>query len=300
MEKKTIIWLISAVLLIIIGSIGFTASLAGSAWDITRLSTTEYETNEYIITDDFHSISINTDTADIVFLTDNDIGTSVTCYEQENMYHKVSVKNDTLVIDVIDTREWYEFIGIYLGKPKITIKIPQHKYSDVTVGTDTGDVSLGETVIGTVSIKTSTGDINLQNLSAGKLDLAVSTGKIILSDVVCQGDIKVSVSTGKANLNDIQCANLISTGDTGDINLQNVVASESLSIERDTGDVRFDSCDAAEISVETDTGDVTGSLKTDKVFIVETDTGKIKIPNTKSGGTCKIQIDTGDISIQIA
>ena len=58
-----------------------------------------------------------------------------------------------------------------------------------------------------------------------------------------------------------------------------------------TGDVKFDACDASEISVKTDTGDVTGSLLTDKVFITNTDTGRVNVPQTATGGRCEIITD---------
>lgn len=81
--------------------------------------------------------------------------------------------------------------------------------------------------------------------------------------------------------------------------MKNVIATEKFSIERSTGDVTFDGADAAEIFVKTDTGDVKGSLLTDKVFITETDTGRVDVPKTTIGGRCEITTDTGDISIEI-
>ena len=70
-------------------------------------------------------------------------------------------------------------------------------------------------------------------------------------------------------------------------------------MERSTGDVTFTDADASEITVQTDTGDVSGSLLTEKVFITETDTGKVSVPNTVTGGRCKITTDTGDIRITV-
>ena len=95
------------------------------------------------------------------------------------------------------------------------------------------------------------------------------------------------------------CKSLISNGDTGDITLKNVTATEKFLIERDTGDVNFENSDAYEIHVETDTGDVKGTILTEKVFITKTDTGKINVPQTHSGGRCEIETDTGDIIISI-
>lgn len=79
----------------------------------------------------------------------------------------------------------------------------------------------------------------------------------------------------------------------------NVIATEKFSIKRSTGDVTFDGCDATEIFVETDTGNVKGSLLTDKVFIAQTDTGRVDVPKTVNSGKCEICTDTGDIKIDI-
>jgi len=63
--------------------------------------------------------------------------------------------------------------------------------------------------------------------------------------------------------------------------------------------VKFDGCDAEEIFVETDTGDVKGTLLSEKVFMANSDTGKISFHKTVTGGRCEIETDTGDIKIQI-
>ena len=86
---------------------------------------------------------------------------------------------------------------------------------------------------------------------------------------------------------------------TGDVNLTQFIASGRITIKRSTGDIRFDMCDAAELEVETDTGSIRGSLLTEKVFIAKSDTGRVSVPETTSGGVCKLTTDTGDIKIEI-
>ena len=63
--------------------------------------------------------------------------------------------------------------------------------------------------------------------------------------------------------------------------------------------MNFEASDAASIFVETDTGDVKGSLLSEKIFIINTDTGKKEVPESTTGGRCKITTDTGDIKITI-
>ena len=58
-------------------------------------------------------------------------------------------------------------------------------------------------------------------------------------------------------------------------------------------------CDAAELEIKTGTGDVQGTLLSEKVFVVKTNTGKIQVPETVTGGKCKITTTTGDIRITV-
>ena len=131
------------------------------------------------------------------------------------------------------------------------------------------------------------------------MDLSVSTGQIDVIGVACSGDVTIQVSTGKCRLNDLSCRSLTTSGNTGDITLKNVIATERLSIKRTTGDVRLEKCDAAELSVETDTGNVIGTLRTEKIFLTKTTTGKIDVPKSTAGGRCEITTTTGNIKIDI-
>ncbi len=319
MSKITKIWLIIAVSFVLIGCIVFGGVMTMLKWDFTKLSTDKYETNDYEIAENFNNISIITDTADILFMPSENQKTSVVCHEQKNAKHSVTTKDGTLVIEAVDTRKWYEHIGINFSTPKITVSIPQDEYGALFVKSSTGNVEIPKdfkfenidisestgnvtnyaSASENIIIKTSTGNIRVENVSAGTLDLSVSTGGVAVSNVTCEGDIKIKVSTGKTNLTNIDCKNVVSNGDTGAISLKNVIAAEKFSIERSTGDVKFDGCDATEIFVETDTGDVRGSLLTDKIFIVQTDTGNVDMPKTATGGKCEIATSTGDINIRI-
>lgn len=320
MRKTTKMWLIIAASLVFAGCIIIGSVMGVLNWDFAKLSLNKYETNKHEVFDNFSAISMNTDTADITFAPSENGSCSVVCYEQEKVTHSVFVKEDTLVIKVVDSRKWYEYIGINFGKPKITVYLPKTDYTGLAIKEDTGDVvmpqgfrfenvdvalSTGDVYFsssasGLVKIETSTGNIHMEKASAGALDLSASTGEITVSDIACEGDINIQVSTGKTRLTNTVCNNLTADGNTGDIFLEKTIAKGQLRIERSTGDVKFDGCDAAEIAVKTDTGDVSGSLLTDKIFVTKTDTGRVDVPETMTGGKCKIETDTGNIKIKIA
>ena len=320
MNKAVKIWLIVASALVLVGAITFFGVMSAMEWNFLRLSTEKYETNKHEISENFESISIKTDTPDIVFLMSNDEKCRVECYESEKAKHSVTVKGRTLDIAVVNERKWYD--NIYIGfssAPKIKIYLPKSEYEELYVKASTGSLELHEELSfesmdislstgdvfcyssakNDIIIKTSTGDIEIENIYAGALDLNSSTGKIKASNIDCEGDSIFTVTTGKAILSDIKCKDLISKGSTGDIVLSDVISSGKFDIKRVTGYVSFDGCDAAEIYVTTDTGDVKGSLLSEKIFIPTTDTGDVDVPKTVTGGRCEITTDTGDIKISI-
>ncbi len=319
MSRRVTGWLMAAGALVLIGCILFGGVMMVLKWDFSKLGTVKWETNRYEISEEFHDISIKTDTADILFAPSDDGRCRVVCYEEEKAKHAVLVQDGALTIHVASEKKWYDYIGITFKTPTITVYLPEAAYGGLSVtestgdiaipkdfafesmdiSTSTGDVKNSASVSAAMKIKASTGDIRVQDVSVDALDLSVSTGDVIAKGITCAGDVTVSVSTGKTRLTDVQCGKLISTGSTGDLTMTNVIATETFSIERTTGDVRFDGCDAADILVKTSTGDITGRFLSDKIFVVQTDTGRVDVPETLTGGRCKVVASTGDIILSV-
>ncbi|MBQ8768214.1 MAG: DUF4097 family beta strand repeat protein [Oscillospiraceae bacterium] len=317
MRKITKIWLIIAVALIVIGGVIFAAILSQSNWDFTTLSTVNYQTKTYTSLEQFNDIAIETETADITFLFSENDSTKVVCYEMEKVPHSVSFDGGKLTIRDTDQRQWFDHIGISFVAPKITIYLPKSEYGALNISTTTGgifipqdfqfesihisgttgDIDSSATVSGAFTVKLTTGNISVKNAIIGSLDLTTTTGRTTLSDVTCSGDIRTNVSTGKVNLANIRCINFSTDGSTGDISLENVIADKQMIINRSTGDVKIKDSDANSLNIQLDTGNVTGNLLTGKIFTVESDTGKIRVPENSPGGICVITTSTGDILI---
>lgn len=319
MSKTTTKWLIAAGVLILLGIVVSISVLCAASCDLNKLKTRKFETNEYEITDEFNGISVDCETADVVFSLSSDGKSKVVCYEEENFGHSVSVAEGVLTIKSSDTREWYDFISFDVKAPTITIYSAKKAYSDlvvknktgkvdipadfkfesINVSVSTGNVNCAASAAGMTVITSTTGNILIENTEADSLELSATTGGITVSKASLSGGVTIKTSTGKVVLTDVSCKNVDSTGSTGDIRLKNVVATEKIYIERSTGDVRFDGADAAEIYAKTSTGDVTGTLLSEKIFNAETSTGEVKIPASVAGGSCKIVTSTGDIKVSV-
>ncbi|MBQ9414136.1 MAG: DUF4097 family beta strand repeat protein [Clostridia bacterium] len=313
-------FIVVAVVLVAVGIALFAVACILFGFDFSKLDTAKYETNTYTASNNFESIIIKADEADIAFKLSENGKLRVDCVERENVKHEVSVENGTLKIIAVDKRVWYDYLTGFSFKPQsITVYLPSKNYKDMTISTDTGDVSVppvfsfadaaitastGDvsceaSVEGCLKINTSTGDIRTIGVRATTIDLSASTGRIDVQNIDCKDRLSVKVSTGKIFLTDVVCKSLISNGSTGDITLKNVVASDSFQVERSTGDVRFEDCDAGQIAVRTSTGDVTGTLRSEKVFVTKTSTGHIDVPDMAFGGRCEIATSTGDIRITV-
>ena len=319
MLKSQKIWLLIAALFVVGGLVLFAVTMTASGWDFRVLSTEKLMTNTYTISDPFVSISMETDTADIVFIPSADGSCKVVCYEPENARHNVTLDGSTLTVTLVDRREWYAHIGIHSESPKIQVFLPAGDYKDLLISEDTGDIRIPEdfrfasidittstgdvdtsaSAAGQLKIATSTGHIRLENASASAIDLSVSTGQVRVKAVNCEGELSLRVSTSEGYLTDVTCGSFTTTGNTGELELKNVVATGAFSITRTTGDVEFDRCDAAQITIETDTGDVEGSFRSPKLFFTETSTGDVHVPKSTTGGTCTVTTSTGDIELEI-
>lgn len=318
MSKAMKVWLIVAAALILAGCMIFGGVMSVLGWDFKNLSMGGYETERYDISEPYDSILIITSGSDVV-LTDSKDGTSVVCYEMKRMKHTVSVKEGTLVIEVVDTRKWYDHIELNFDTPKVTVLLPEGQYGSLTVRSKTGDVDVPDgmafesieilastgdircraSATGSIIARASTGDIGVMGVSAGALDLSVTTGDIDVSDTVCEGNVEMRVNTGDTELENVSCRGLVSYGSTGDISLENVIVAEQIFVERGTGDAEFEACDAGEVFVTTTTGDVKGSFTSDKIFFAQSRTGSVDVPHSSIGGRCEVTTGTGSIRLWI-
>ncbi|MBR1866809.1 MAG: DUF4097 family beta strand repeat protein [Lachnospiraceae bacterium] len=310
-------WITAAFILLGSGVLVCFITVAVLGFDFKRLSTVQYVTNTYDVGDDFKDIAISADIEDITFVLSEDGKCRVVCYEEEGDPHEVKIQGDTL--SIVRSKKWKWNVGIIMDSPEITVYLPNSHYGTLTVDgdtgsvlipgdfsfegidvkLDTGNISCKASVSGDISVSTDTGHIAIAELSASGMILISDTGGMDISDVELEENISITEGTGRVVMNNVSCRNFASDGDTGSLNMTNVIASDEFNLERDTGNIEFNHCDAGTIYVSTDTGTVTGTLLTDKVFIVETDTGSVDVPKTITGGRCEITTDTGNIRITV-
>lgn len=321
MHKKTKGWLIAAVLMIIAGLFLFWGVVMTTDGGFGRPIEDRITTQTYPVIDSFHDIYVEVDTEDVSvsYFPSLDDTVEVVCRESENISYSVSVEDNTLMVRLVDQRKWYDHISWFPESRSLQIRLPKEVYGNLTVKADTSDIEIHKDLtFDSVDVSVTTGDvycyasasrgirihgstgtIRVENIETENLDIAVSTGKVTVTHVNCIGNLSLSLSTGDVTAKSVLCKNLTSTGSTGDLILEDVCISEKLTAKRSTGDVALKDITAGEIDITTDTGDVTGNLSEAMIFIASTDTGDISVPQSTTGGPCKITTDTGDIIITV-
>lgn len=284
--------------------IGFALIIVGFAFadfDMSVLDRTAMVNNTYIVNDPVTNVTIEKTDCNVRIALSEDGACKVVCRERIKMPHQVTVENGTLKVTENDNRMWYDHIGIFWEMPEMTVYLPKAEYDTLRVDCSVGNVVLDDgSLFQNVNLNLDTGDLKLDNMSLKNLTLSGSTGNIRLHSVTVAEKLEITKSTGKTELSNIQCQSLTVKSTTGKHILKNVVASGDVKLEATTGNISLENVDGAALSIQTTTGNVTGTVLSEKVFQAETETGKVSVPQTKSGGICHIKTTTGKIQLTIA
>lgn len=316
MKPVFIILIVVAVIALVVGGVFLTIGLVNKNKD--SIITREHEIDEATAV---NNINIDLTTADLEFKVTEENKAKIILEEKAKEYHKITVFNNDLTIQAIDERKWHEkFIFLYnLKRMKVTVFLPEATYGNLVIDMATGnatlpagltfnnialDVSTGDVEISSnanemVEVEGSTGDIIINNVTAKRVDVDSSTGSVTLNKVAATDNIEIDCSTGKITLTDVTCKNLTTEVSTGNIKFIRTVVVEKITADASTGSIIFDRSDAATLDIEASTGSISGTLLTSKIFQATADTGKVNVPNTTTGGVCKLKTGIGSIDIQI-
>lgn len=282
--SKVVKVLIGAVITLVIGAVIFGIALVALAKKGMDSSNRKFVTNEFEIEGDFSNISINALADDVRIRRSTDGKCSVVCVDYEEIEHDAYVESDTLYItsEAVDSTYFFMNFEVFSNQaPSITVYLTGDEY-DLALEMDTGDVVFDE------------------GFTFGNIDLDITTGDVNMASVNVLDTLNFDITTGDIDLSDVECGQLVYNGTTGDINLVNTIASGAMTLNVTTGDINFDRCDASDIYIDAVTGDISLILLSDKDFDVDVLTGDSDYPRSGEGGTCRVEVTTGDVDIEVA
>lgn len=319
--KNTKKAIMAAVILVAAGLAIAFGGMAAMNFDFNKMNTLHFTTNTYSVDESFTNISIETAECDIRLLPSEDDSCKVVCEESKEIFHTVSVKNNTLTIDRTDARKWYKrIVGIYWGDMTITVYLPQTAYASLSVLNVSGNTAIPEDFTFTdakirstsgnidflapvekdLSLKTVSGNLHAEGTNPKSLDAQSTSGDIDYADSIVSDDMTIDTVSGK-----IRCSNVSASGDinmettSGKVTLSGVTAAKAIQIETVSGNIELKSCDADTLWLKSTSGKVSGTLLTKKKFLTDTTSGRINVPQSSSGGKCEIKTTSGNIQFEI-
>jgi len=266
--------------LIGIGLVLCLVAFARMDFNISEMNSLRFETNEYTVEESFTDISIDSAEGDVHLLPSQDNTCRVVCMEGDKISHTVSVKNNTLTIERVDKRKWYEHIGIYWGGMEIMVYVPQTEYDSLAVASVSGDVEIPDDFsFHTASVVNTSGDVKFCAAVGGELSIKTVSGDLYAENV---NPMSLEVQST-----------------SGEIILDSVLAVSELRAKTVSGDIVLRGCDAGSLRLKSTSGDVSGTLLSGKDFITDTTSGEVKVPGSGGDGKCEVKTTSGDIHLEV-
>ena len=221
------------------------------------------EMKTYSVDKDFKNIKIEDVEYDVFLMPSEDDKCKVVCNDEEKLYHTVEVVGDTLTINRINTRKWYEniYFGINFGNwdsLKMTVYLPEHEYQSLNIGTTSGEIDVSGSLKfyeakisntsgnikcegefkGSVVFDTTSGDINLLNIRAEDISARSTSGDVSILSSNAKSKIYSKSTSGNVNISNITAGEMYAKCTSGDINIQNTKADD-IAVKSTSGDMQL-------------------------------------------------------------
>lgn len=294
--------IIASLILIIAGTFIALASLSMLEFDFRQLSTSAYNniTKDSEEMQGINCIEINMLCCNVHIVRSKNDKCRVSYNGNKSLAPSISVEGDTLKLETQDERKWYEHIGIFMLNDELTVYIPQNSCVKLYIQTASGNISIDEATLSEAEIGTSSGKIDIDNTTAEDLKLRTSSGKITCGSLTVMNELVSRSSSGRVMIDKAKAKEIDIKNSSGKVELADVITSGEIMIRTASGRVKMEDCDANTLDIETSSGSVSGSLLSEKIFITETSSGRVRVPQSTSGGKCKIKTSSGSINIIIS
>ena len=250
----------------------------------------------YNIDETYTNIKIEGDSLDVNVYLSNDKN-RVVYLENKKVSVEVKVIDGILTIIQNDNRKFYDKLFNFTNY-KVDLYLTNDLIDSLSIEGNTGDIEINKGfTFKDIYISNSTGDIELESYVLNNVNIKNSTGDIELKNSNVGGNVNIETKTGDIELVNVNCNKLDIKISTGDVELVNTLVNEDFNMNGITGDVELDGFDASNIYIVISTGNVKGTILSNKIFNVKSKTGSVNVPETYTGGICKITTSTGSVNI---
>ncbi len=305
--------------LLAIGLVIFLIGVIAMGGDFRKASTVKVEKRQQRIEEEFSEIFIDVEAGDVRIQPALDNLCKADVAEYEKCGYEISVEEGVLKIIERDARKWYECIGLFVEGMKCTLSLPQDAYQTLTVGVDSGDITVASGLtFADVKLTNSSGEIEMRAKATNTLTVAASSGDIEISggtmsaliaksasgdieidNLSASGNISVSSSSGDIELTGVRAGSLTAKNSSGSVKLDDVISQGKTDVQTSSGSVKFTRCDGESFAVRTSSGGVNGTVLTTKRFVARSSSGNINVPTHTEGGLFEVETSSGNIRLSV-
>ncbi len=160
------------------------------------MNTIKWETNTYVVEEEFKNISINGEEAEISLAPSEDDSCKVVCTESERVYNVIEVRDETLAIERVNERKWNRYIGVFADEIKLTVYLPKAEYEKLTINNSSGGMELEKCDAGNLKLEATSGNIEGTLLSEKTFLADATSGNVEVPRTTTGGRCEVATSSG--------------------------------------------------------------------------------------------------------
>ena len=269
-------------LLVAVSGLMTAAAAVRGDFDMKNMKEVSCEMKTFEVKEAFSDIYVEDAECNVRILCATDGKCKVICQEKQDgsIYHTVTVSDGVLNVQRHDERKWYQYIGISFDDPDVEVYLPEKVYGQLSARSVSGNIQVDDGfTFESASLESVSGSVRMFSEVKKELNAETTSGRILLSHIR-SGGITVKSTAGKIQLTD-------------------VIAEKNLYVKSISGGVMLDECDGSTIKIETTSGSVKGTILSDKIFITDSISGRVKVPRSSVGGECEVTTISGNITIEL-
>lgn len=301
MNKTMKIWIIIACAAVGVGLIIVIAlSLLGSR-SLFNSNQVQKEFKIYSVDKDFSNISIKNTAYDIILLPSEDKKCRVECMEEEKLYHTVEVVGDTLTIEEVNKKKWFE--NIYFGfnpsnwsETTLTVYLPKEEYKNLFLKTTSGDIyAERKFTFADAELYNTSGNVVMSEITADSITAKSTSGNVHISNSDVKTELFLKSTSGSTKLSNTKAGKITSESTSGSVSLKTAEVKDNVYADTTSGSIRFTDVKANDISVKSISGDaeLTNSVSTGRLF-AKTVSGDIELESC-DGKKVNLESTSGEI-----
>lgn len=222
----------------------------------------------------------------------------VSYFDSDEVTHRVYVQDDTLTINCRDERIFGSDIG-FGDDPYVTVSLPEGEYGNVTVISESGDISSNVSIVcDRLDITEDDGNVFLSSIDGKRADVNTVSGDVTIA-TMDMDHISIKGENGDFFLMNLSAENMDISSGNGLLEGYNLTAWNIQNFVTDKGDIDIEGCEGGTMWLSSRKGNIEVSLLSPKRIMVDSDDGDINVPESSVFvmESCIAHTDSGNIMI---